>query len=124
MFFVSVYFRMLTRFLRNLDIGAYSKTGNDNPLDIHFDVLKSIFENAKLNTILLNIADSILETFFEDGKAKELYQDNIPKFLKGDVEKEPSIEILNDKIDTAFKRRLSNEEYDLFYDVVYNVIKQ
>lgn len=122
MFFVSVYFRMLVRFLRELNIDAYSKTDNDNPLDIRFDILKSIFENEKLNIILLNTADSILEAFFDDGKAKELYQDNISKFLKGDVEKEPSIEILNDKIDTAFKRKLSNDEFDLFYDTVYDVI--
>lgn len=124
MFFVSVYFRMLVRFLRGLDIGAYSKTDNDNPLNIDFNILKSIFENEKLNVILLNTADSILDTYFDDGEVRKLYQDNIPKFLKADVEKEPSIEILNDKIDNAFNRKLSDAEYDLFYNIVNNIINK
>lgn len=122
MFFVSVYFRMLVRFLRGLDIGAYSKTDNDNPLNVDFKILKTIFVHEKLNVILLNVADSILDTYFDDSEVKKLYQDNIPKFLKADVEKEPSIEILNDKIDNAFKRKLSDDEYDLFYDTVNNTI--
>lgn len=122
MFFVSVYFRMLVRFLRGLDIGAYSKTDNDNPLNVDFKILKTIFEHEKLNIILLNLADSILDTYFDDSEVKKLYQDNIPKFLKADVEKEPSIEILNDKIDNAFERKLSDDGYDLFYDTVNNTI--
>lgn len=122
MFYVSVYFRMLVRFLRQLDIGAYSKTENDNPLNIKFEILRTIFENEKLNTILLNIADTILDTYFDDTEVKKLYQDNIPKFLKNDVEKEPAIEILNDKIDNAFNRKLSDSDYDLLFKTVNNTI--
>lgn len=123
MFFVSIYFRMLVRFLRKLDIGAYSKTENDNPLNIKFEILKTIFENKDLNIILLNTADSVLEAFFDDSEVKRIYEDNIPKFLKSDVEKEPSIEVLNGKIDSAFEKKLSDNEYDLLYNTVKNVIK-
>lgn len=101
--YITTYFKILLQIFIRLDFI------DDDVVDIvHCDVniidyMDLIFSNDKLNKQLLLKTESVLKDFFKDSKIKEIIGDNLPRFLKANVENDPDVvNILNDKIKDLF----------------------
>ena len=65
--------------------------------------------------MLLNQTDSILASYVDDMSVKAIYQENLPKFLKTDVQKNQTAkEIMVEKIQSTILDKLTNDEYLMF----------
>lgn len=122
MLFVAVYFRLLVRFMKEL--GYLNKHENDNPLTIPIEVLESIFKNERVNKELLQAADDVISSYITDEAVKQLIKDNLPKFLKTDVQKnEQAIDYMIQKIDFTIER-IPDDVYNRFDEIVRTAIVQ
>lgn len=97
--FINCYFKVLLCIFQEL--GLVDKNIKDI---IHCDYniidwIDAIFKNQDLNIKLLGLTEDILKIFLKDTIIKKKIGDNLPKFLKSNVENDPEvITILQDKI--------------------------
>ncbi|KYH34340.1 AIPR protein [Clostridium tepidiprofundi DSM 19306] len=100
--YISIYFKIVLQILKRLKLV-------DEDVDdfIHCDdniliYLDEIFVNEKLNKKLLQLAENVLKIFLTDSTIKRKIGDNLPKFLKSNIENDPeAIFILSEKINDA-----------------------
>jgi hypothetical protein len=122
MLFVAIYFRLIVRLFKH--VGAYNQHDSDNPLLINIDVYSLIFENKKLNIELFEATDRIIYDYLNDNVVKGLIQENLPKFLKTDIEKnEIAINLVIQKIDNVIEAVISNETYNRIVEISKNINK-
>lgn len=97
--FINCYFKILLLILKKLDLI------DENIQDIiHCDTniiefIDTIFKNQMLNESILKLTEEALKAFLKDTVIKRKIGDNLPKFLKSNVENDAEvISILQDKI--------------------------
>ncbi|MDU1313694.1 AIPR family protein [Clostridium septicum] len=97
--FINIYFKILLFLFQRLDLVT------EDIVDIiHCDKdviewIDSIFKNQSLNKKILELTEEITKIFLKDTMIKRKIGDNLPKFLKSNVENDAEvIAVLNDKI--------------------------
>jgi len=95
--FVYAAFRVLDAALKKA--GRLDASSSLDPE--HAPLVREVLANEATTANLVQIADAVLEGFFADSKIDELVNEDIFAFLKGPIEKDESLKILDLKIRKA-----------------------
>lgn len=95
--FVSMYFNLIAEILKDYEIiETYSDILSFDPKII--ETIESIFINKELNKKLIKMIENAQKFIFRDSQYKKWVGDNLPRFVKNDLDKQHIHDFICDKV--------------------------
>lgn len=102
--FINCYFKVLLDLFKQLKLIDEEKSNIIECDEEIIEWIDKIFIDATLNKKILSLTEEIMKIFLKDSKIKEKIGDNLPKFLKSNIENDIEVlKILNDKINEEIR---------------------